>query len=99
MISIYSLTMVCLILPGAKIQDIMGRKETFILGVFIYGIGALISTLSINISCFSWMVFLGEYWGGNDDACHYRFLSATYHGEDRNFVFGSVQQLCQLQGL
>ncbi|MCE5214771.1 MAG: MFS transporter, partial [Methanobacterium sp.] len=47
-ITIYALTMGCLMLFGAKIQDIIGRKKTFIIGSVLYGVGALIATFSLN---------------------------------------------------
>lgn len=40
-ITIYVLTMGCLMLLGAKIQDIIGRRKKFIIGSVIYGLGAL----------------------------------------------------------
>lgn len=99
MISIYSLTMACLILPGAKLQDILGRKETFILGVIIYGIGALISTLSINdlMLLVGWS-FLEGIGAALMMPATVAFLSATYHGEDRTFVFGIWSAIISVAG-
>ncbi|HNS26266.1 MAG TPA: MFS transporter, partial [Methanobacteriaceae archaeon] len=49
-IAIYSLIMASLMIPGGKLQDVLGRRKTFLLGAFIYGMGAVIASLSINSS-------------------------------------------------
>lgn len=48
-IVIYSLVMAACMLTGSKLSDIWGRKRTFLLGVTIYGVGALITALSFNL--------------------------------------------------
>lgn len=99
MISIYSLTMACLMLPGAKLQDIIGRKETFILGVVLYGIGSLISTLSINgIMLLVGWSFLEGIGAAMMMPATIAFLTATYHGEDRTFVFGIWSAVVSIAG-
>jgi MFS family permease len=45
-ISIFTLTMAALMIPGSKLTDIWGRKRCFRLGVTIYGLGALITSLA-----------------------------------------------------
>ncbi|MBI5681109.1 MAG: MFS transporter [Methanobacterium sp.] len=99
MISIYSLTMACLILPGAKLQDILGRKETFILGAVIYGIGALISTLSVNgiMLLVGWSLLEGIGAAMMIPAT-VAFLTATYHDEDRTFAFGIWSAVVSIAG-
>lgn len=47
-ITVYALTMASLILFGSKMQDVVGRKTTFVYGAVIFGIGTLIATFSIN---------------------------------------------------
>jgi len=44
----YALTMACLMLLGAKLQNVLGRKRTFLCGAAIYGVGTPIATLSLN---------------------------------------------------
>src|SRR5690349_22182786 len=45
-ISLFTLTMAALMIPGSKLTDIWGRRRCFTLGVSIYGCGALITSLS-----------------------------------------------------
>lgn len=45
-ITLFTLTMAALMIPGSKLSDIWGRRLCFRLGLLVYGIGALIATLS-----------------------------------------------------
>jgi len=47
-ITVYALTMASLMLLGSKMQDVVGRKTTFIYGAIIFGIGTIIATFSVN---------------------------------------------------
>ena len=42
-ITLFTLTMAALMIPGSKLTDIWGRKFCFILGLVIYGSGALLA--------------------------------------------------------
>jgi MFS family permease len=42
-ITLFTLTMAALMIPGSKLTDIWGRKFCFVLGLTIYGAGALIA--------------------------------------------------------
>jgi MFS family permease len=44
--SIFTLTMAALMIPGSKLTDIWGRKRCFQLGMMIYGIGAAITAFA-----------------------------------------------------
>ncbi|HXW33182.1 MAG TPA: MFS transporter, partial [Acidimicrobiales bacterium] len=48
-ITLFTLTMAALMIPGSKLTDIWGRKFCFILGLAIYGSGATIAALSQSI--------------------------------------------------
>jgi MFS family permease len=48
-ITIFTLTMAALMIPGSKLTDIFGRKRCFMAGLVIYGIGALIAALAPGI--------------------------------------------------
>jgi MFS family permease len=48
-IVIYSLVMAACMITGSKLGDIWGRKRAFTLGVVLYGVGALITALSVNL--------------------------------------------------
>jgi len=45
-ITLFTLTMAALMVPGSKLTDIWGRKLCFILGLTIYGIGAVLAAVS-----------------------------------------------------
>ena len=48
-ITMFTLTMAALMIPGSKLTDIWGRKRCFVLGLFIYGAGGLIALLSFGL--------------------------------------------------
>jgi MFS family permease len=48
-ITLYTLVMAALMIAGAKIGDIIGRKRAFVIGLTIYAVGSLITSLSPNI--------------------------------------------------
>jgi MFS family permease len=45
-ITLFTLTMAALMIPGSKLTDIWGRKYCFILGLVVYGAGALLAAVS-----------------------------------------------------
>ncbi len=45
-ITLFTLTMAALMIPGSKLTDIWGRKRCFVAGLIIYGIGALLALLA-----------------------------------------------------
>ncbi len=45
-ITLFTLTMAALMIPGSKLTDIVGRKTCFILGLVIYGCGALLASFA-----------------------------------------------------
>ena len=60
-ITFYTLTMAALMLLGAKLGDIWGRKKAFIIGSIIYATGSFITALSPNIGTLfvGWSVIEG----------------------------------------
>ncbi len=54
-ITFYTLTMAALMLIGAKLGDIWGRKKAFLVGAVVYATGSLITGLSPNMAT----LFLG----------------------------------------
>ncbi len=44
-ITLFTLTMAALMIPGSKLTDIWGRKRCFVIGMLIYGTGALLASL------------------------------------------------------
>jgi MFS family permease len=45
-ITLFTLTMAALMIPGSKLTDIWGRKFCFTLGLVVYGAGALLASLA-----------------------------------------------------
>src|SRR4051812_26498053 len=45
-ITLFTLTMAALMIPGSKLTDIWGRKFCFLLGLIIYGAGALLASVA-----------------------------------------------------
>src|SRR5437588_8218675 len=45
-ITLFTLTMAALMIPGAKLTDIWGRKRCFRIGLVVYGLGALIAAVA-----------------------------------------------------
>src|SRR5215472_10613823 len=48
-ITLFTLTMASLMIPGSKVTDIFGRKACFIAGLVVYGVGAILAALSQGI--------------------------------------------------
>ena len=48
-ITLFTLTMAALMIPGSKLTDIWGRKRCFVLGLLIYGVGALLAAVAPGI--------------------------------------------------
>src|SRR5215831_9675209 len=48
-ITLFTLVMAALMIPGSKLTDIWGRKRCFILGLIVYGVGGLVALLSFGL--------------------------------------------------
>jgi len=55
-ITLFTLTMASLMIPGSKLTDIWGRKRCFVAGLIVYGIGGLIAALAPRLG-----VLIGGY--------------------------------------
>ena len=53
-ITIFLLVMAALMIPGGKLTDRYGRKRCFIVGLVVYGVGALLSAAAPGWVCSSW---------------------------------------------
>ena len=76
-------------LAGSKLQDVLGRKKTFFIGLIVDGIGTTTATLSVNV----FMLLIG--WSlleGIGAALMLpattTMVSAAYEGKDRLTAFG-----------
>src|SRR6516165_1353987 len=59
-ITLFTLTMAALMIPGSKLTDIWGRKRCFIIGLIIYGAGGLLAALSFGLGALIVGYSLGE---------------------------------------
>src|ERR1041385_5940102 len=48
-ITLFTLTMAALMIPGSKLTDIWGRKRCFVLGLLVYGVGGVLALLSSGL--------------------------------------------------
>jgi MFS family permease len=48
-ITLFTLVMAALMIPGSKLTDIWGRKRCFILGLIVYAAGGLLALLSFGL--------------------------------------------------
>jgi len=88
-IALYALIIASFMLLGSKLQDILGRKKTFITGLLIYVCGTTIATFSISAG----MLLIG--WAVLEGIGAALMLPATttlvghsYEGKDRVTAFG-----------
>lgn len=88
-IALYTLIMGSLLLLGGKLQDILGRKKTFIIGTVLFAIGAFITVISVNLA----MLILG--WSVIEGIGAALMLPSiitalytTYHGKERINALG-----------
>ncbi|WP_414470446.1 MFS transporter [Methanobacterium sp. ACI-7] len=88
-IATYALTMASLMLLGGKMQDIIGRKKTFLLGAIIYGFGTVIAALSVNslMLLFGWSILEGIGAALMTPATA-SIITGSYSGKDRAFAIG-----------
>jgi MFS family permease len=49
-ITLFTLTMAALMIPGSKLTDILGRKVCFVAGLGVYGIGALLASFAQGLT-------------------------------------------------
>ena len=73
-IALYALIIASFMLLGSKIQDILGRKKTFLIGLVIYAIGTITATLSVNaiMLMIGWAVLEG-IGGSTNFTCNNNF--------------------------
>jgi MFS family permease len=60
-IAMYSIMIASFMLIGSKLQDMIGRKKSFLIGAVFYGVGAFISFISFNsfILLIGWAILEG----------------------------------------
>jgi MFS family permease len=48
-ITLFTLTMAALMIPGSKLTDIWGRKRCFVIGLAVYAVGGLLGALAMGL--------------------------------------------------
>ncbi|MBP1929363.1 MFS family permease [Methanolinea mesophila] len=88
-ITLYTLVKASSMLIGAKIQDIIGRKKTFMTGAAIYGVGTFIAAISqdAGMFLFGWSILEGIGTVLMLPAT-VTFITGAYKGKERAFAFG-----------
>ena len=88
-IVIYALVLASLTLLSGELQKVLGRKRTFLIGAFIFGVGNLIAALSLNSN----MLLLG--WSILEGICGslmwvsmYSIIIGSYSGKRRATALG-----------
>src|SRR3954452_8778903 len=90
-ITAYTLVMAALMLAGAKLGDILGRERTFAIGLAIYGLGSLITSVSPNLGVllFGWS-FIEGLGAALVMPAIVALVASTYEGKQRAVAFGIV---------
>jgi len=98
-IATYALTMASLMLMGGRIQNVIGRKKTFLTGAGIYGVGTVIAALSINSTMLllGWSILEGVGAALMMPATT-SIISGTYNGEKLAFALGITSSMASGAG-
>jgi EmrB/QacA subfamily drug resistance transporter len=98
-IATYALTMASLMLIGGRLQNILGRKRTFLTGAGIYGVGTVVAALSINsiMLLIGWSILEGIGAALMMPAST-SIISGSYKGEKRAFALGITSSMASGAG-
>ncbi len=98
-IATYALTMASLMLIGGRLQNILGRKRTFLIGACIYGVGTVVAALSINSTMLliGWSILEGIGAALMMPATT-SIISGSYKGEKRAFALGITSSMASGAG-
>ncbi len=98
-IATYALTMASLMLIGGRLQNILGRKRTFLTGASIYGVGTVVAALSINSTMLliGWSILEGVGAALMMPATT-SIISGSYKGEKRAFALGITSSMASGAG-
>jgi len=90
-ITAYTLVMAAMMLAGAKLGDILGRDRAFAIGLAIYGVGSLTTSLSPNLTVLliGWSLIEGLGAALVIPAI-VSLIAATYQGAQRALAFGII---------
>jgi MFS family permease len=88
-IVVYALVLASLTLLSGELQKVWGRKRTFLIGAFIFGVGNLIAALSLNSNMLllGWSILEG-IGGALMWVAMYSIVIGTYSGKRRAVALG-----------
>ena len=88
-IVIYALVLASLTLLSGELQKVLGRKRTFLIGAFIFGVGNLIAALSLNSNMLllGWSILEGTG-GALMWVSMYSIIIGSYSGKRRATALG-----------
>ncbi len=88
-ITLYALVMAALMLTGAKLGDLFGRRRVFVIGLIIYGFGSALTAASWSVPTLTlgWSVLEGIGAAMVLPAL-VALAAGTYSGRDRATVYG-----------
>jgi len=88
-IVVYALVLASLTLLAGELQKVLGRRRTFLIGAFIFGVGNLIAALSVNSNMLllGWSILEG-IGGGLMWVSMYSIIIGTYSGKRRAVALG-----------
>ncbi len=91
--------MASLMLIGGRLQNILGRKRTFLTGAVIYGVGTVVAALSINSTMLliGWSILEGVGAALMMPATT-SIISGSYEGERRAFALGITSSMASGAG-
>lgn len=90
-ITMYTLVMAAFMLLGAKLGDVVGRNRTFAIGLMVYGLGSLITSISPDLA----VLMIG--WSGIEGfgavlviPAIAALTAATYEGKERALAYAML---------
>ncbi len=88
-ISGYSITFAAFLIVSGRIGDLYGRRNMFILGVFLFGFTSFLSSEASNISVLIIARLFQGVAGAIISPNVLSIISSTFKGKDRSIAFGS----------
>lgn len=90
-ITLYALVMASFMITGGKIGDIIGRKKAFRVGLVIYGIGSLLTSISptMAVLVLGWSMIEG-FGATLVMPAIQTLVTSNYSGKDRALAYGII---------
>lgn len=88
-ITFYSLVMAAFMITGGKLGDLWGRRRAFIIGLVVYGIGSLLTSVAptVAVLALGWSLIEG-LGAALVLPCMVALVAGNYTGKDRALAYG-----------